>query len=195
LRAAYRCIVERGIAATTTHAVAERAGMNQGSIHYYFRSKDALLERLLEELYENSMNNIRIVARSDKTPKEKITSILSRGSSLAGSRKDELIVFFAFWAHAMSLGGRWRQLYIELFRKFRGTIVAILQEGEWSHFNIMGGEEAVASLIVATVQGLGLQYIMDPAAVRQSDLDAALNDLFDNVLIGEGTLQERRVVS
>ena len=111
MRAAYRCIVERGIAATTTHAVAERAGMNQGSIHYYFRSKDALLERLLEELYENSMNNIRIVARSDKTPKEKITSILSRGSSLAGSRKDELIVFFAFWAHAMSLGGRWRQLY------------------------------------------------------------------------------------
>lgn len=183
VRAAYRCVVERGIAATTTHAVAAYAGVNQGNIHYYFRSKEALLERLLEEIFENSMSNIRSVAQSTEAPRDKMTHILSLGSSLVGPRRDELIVFFAFWAHAMSVGGRWRQLYIELFRKFRGTIVAILREGDWPHLNIMGGEEAVASMVVAIVQGLGLQYIMDPAAVGQADLDAALNDLFDNVLM------------
>ncbi len=184
IRAAYRCVVERGIAATTTHAVADYAGINQGNIHYYFRTKDALLERLLEEMFSNSVNNIRAVANGDLSPREKMSLILSLGSSLVGPRRDELVVFFAFWAHAMSNGGNWRQLYVDLFRKFRGTIVAILKQEQWSQFNIKGGEEAVASMVVAIVQGLGLQYIMDPAAVEQADLDAALNDLFDNVLVG-----------
>ena len=187
IRAAYQCVVERGITATTTHAVADYAGIKQGNIHYYFRSKDALLERLLEELFKNSMNNIRAVANGDQSPREKMSRILSIGASVVGSRKDELVVFFAFWAHAMSIGGRWRQLYIDLFRKFRGTIVAILKQGQWCHLSIKGGEEAVASMVVAIVQGLGLQYIMDPVAFGQADLDAALNDLFDNVLMAGAT--------
>ena len=186
IHAAYRCVVEQGIAAATTHAVAAQAGINQGNIHYYFRTKDALLERLLQEIFENSMSNIQAVANSSLAPREKMSRILSLGSSLVGGRKDELVVFFAFWAHAMSLGGRWREAYITLFRKFRGTIVTILQEGHWPHLNIVGGEEAAASMVVAIVQGLGLQYIMDPAAVGDADIDAALNDLFDNVFIGAG---------
>jgi len=68
-----------------------------------------------------------------------------------------------------------------------GTIVAILKQGQWCHLSIKGGEEAVASMVVAIVQGLGLQYIMDPVAFGQADLDAALNDLFDNVLMAGAT--------
>ena len=138
------------------------------------------------------MDNIRIVANSDATPRDKISSILSRGSTLVGPRKDELIVFFAFWAHAMSMGGRWQQLYVDQFRKFRGTIVSVLKADNSMSCNILSGEEAVASLIVATVQGLGLQYIMDPTAVGQADIDASLNDLFDHLLTGWDVPQDSR---
>src|SRR3989304_4224950 len=70
LEAALDCIAEQGIAATSTYAIAERAGLNQGNIHYYFRSKDDLLLRVLEPLHENSKANIDDLAHGDLPPRD-----------------------------------------------------------------------------------------------------------------------------
>ena len=42
--AAVALVAERGWDAATTRAVAERAGVNRGLVHYHFESIDALLE-------------------------------------------------------------------------------------------------------------------------------------------------------
>jgi TetR/AcrR family transcriptional regulator len=49
LDAAIACFAERGIAGTTLRAIAESAGVTPALLHYYFRSKDKLVEMLLEE--------------------------------------------------------------------------------------------------------------------------------------------------
>src|ERR1700733_252916 len=54
--AAFQCIGEVGIAATTTRVVARRAQLNQGLIHYYFRSKDALLLGAMKSLMSYKAN-------------------------------------------------------------------------------------------------------------------------------------------
>jgi len=64
LLAAFQCVAEAGIAATSTRAIATRAGLNQGIIHYYFRSKDELLTRLLEIIFHNSTSNIEAMSAS-----------------------------------------------------------------------------------------------------------------------------------
>ena len=48
LDAAESLLVESGHAAITVRAVAERAGVNQGLVHYYFGSMDELLVQTLE---------------------------------------------------------------------------------------------------------------------------------------------------
>ena len=48
LDAAESLLVESGHAAVTVRAVAERAGVNQGLVHYYFGSMDELLLQTLE---------------------------------------------------------------------------------------------------------------------------------------------------
>jgi len=64
IQAAFDCIVERDVAATSTHAIAARGSMSQGSIHYYFKNKDDLLLYLLEILFQNFIENIETIVKS-----------------------------------------------------------------------------------------------------------------------------------
>jgi AcrR family transcriptional regulator len=68
LHAAFQCVVEKGIVGTSIHAVAARAGLNQGIIHYYFMSKEDLLKRLMETLFQTFITNIDTIARSPLFP-------------------------------------------------------------------------------------------------------------------------------
>ena len=47
LAAARELFAENGFEATTTRRIADRAGANQAMIHYYFRSKERLYERVV----------------------------------------------------------------------------------------------------------------------------------------------------
>lgn len=55
LDAAVEVMSERGVAATTTRAITEAAGVPQGMFHYCFDSKHALLRDLLERECESAM--------------------------------------------------------------------------------------------------------------------------------------------
>jgi AcrR family transcriptional regulator len=72
LHAAFQCVVEKGIAGTSTHATPARAGLNQGIIHYYFvyyfMSKEGLLKRLVETLFQTFITTIETIARSPLFP-------------------------------------------------------------------------------------------------------------------------------
>ena len=57
LDAAERLLVEVGYAGITTRRLAEEAGVNNGLVHYYFGSNEALLVRALERFTD------RLVAR------------------------------------------------------------------------------------------------------------------------------------
>jgi AcrR family transcriptional regulator len=54
LAAAIEVISERGYAATTIQEVADRVGVLKGSLYHYFRSKEELLFRILEESYDQN---------------------------------------------------------------------------------------------------------------------------------------------
>lgn len=53
--AAVALVAERGWGAATTRAVAERAGVNQGLVHYHFESIDALLRQAVVGALEATM--------------------------------------------------------------------------------------------------------------------------------------------
>ncbi|MGW3241245.1 TetR/AcrR family transcriptional regulator [Streptomyces sp. NPDC001070] len=66
LAAAAELFSAQGYAATTTRAVAERAGMRQASMYHYFGGKEDLLAALLEGTVRPSLDLARsLVARTD----------------------------------------------------------------------------------------------------------------------------------
>jgi AcrR family transcriptional regulator len=58
LAAAQRILVEDGIAALTTNAVAKRAGVSIGSLYQYFRGRDALLEELSRRYVDDGLTQL-----------------------------------------------------------------------------------------------------------------------------------------
>ena len=102
LLGAFKSIVEIGVSATTIRTIAAKANMNSGIIHYYFKSKDHLLARLIEILYESSIANLEALLASNLSPMEKLDALFDLGLSLSRSRMDDWVVMASFWAHSMT---------------------------------------------------------------------------------------------
>ncbi|MCW8381086.1 TetR/AcrR family transcriptional regulator [Streptomyces justiciae] len=68
LAAAAELFTTRGYAATTTRAVAERAGMRQASMYHYVSGKEELLAQLLESTVTPSLGYARELLADDATP-------------------------------------------------------------------------------------------------------------------------------
>ncbi|GGN18042.1 TetR/AcrR family transcriptional regulator [Streptomyces fuscichromogenes] len=78
LTAAAELFTTRGYAATTTRAVAERAGMRQASMYHYVSGKEDLLAELLESTVTPSLACARELLADDVTPAEERLRVLCR---------------------------------------------------------------------------------------------------------------------
>jgi AcrR family transcriptional regulator len=72
-----QCIEAVGIQSATIRKIAEIAGMNSAAVNYYFRSKEALLDRAMEVTTENAIGDWeRIIADPTMDPVEQLRTIL-----------------------------------------------------------------------------------------------------------------------
>ncbi len=59
LDAAIECLVERGYANTTGSEIAEKAGLSRGAQLYHFPTREDLLAKAVEHLFERMLNEMR----------------------------------------------------------------------------------------------------------------------------------------
>jgi AcrR family transcriptional regulator len=179
--AAFHCISEIGIAATTTRAVAQRAGMNLGSIHYYFRSKDALLLGVLRQLMKHKIKLFNTIRRSNLTPTQKIYYLLHSGSNFMQHR-EEVVATISLWAHAVAQGGIWQSTYRKQFDELRSELKAIIDDGvETGEFHNTDST-VLAETIIVGVQGISMHFVMTPSDFQRESLTDRLGRLFLPVL-------------
>ena len=73
--AALGTLAEYGFSGTTVSRVAERAGMSQGLVHHYFKSKSDLLEVAMRQLNANSREEVLDRVRTAVTAKDKLYAV------------------------------------------------------------------------------------------------------------------------
>ena len=76
LEAAQELFVKQGFAKTTTAPIAKSAGCNQALVHYYYRTKDNLFEKVYEEKIRFMATNILGAGLTGNTFEEKITRMV-----------------------------------------------------------------------------------------------------------------------
>ena len=68
---------QKGFLNATTQEIADEAGVNRALIHYYFRSREQMLEILLDEALQEKKDRVRKILTSDFPFQEKIANYIN----------------------------------------------------------------------------------------------------------------------
>ena len=161
---------QRGAAGATFDHVAREAGVSRGLLHYYFGSK----ERLLVEVVRHDCE-VRIAAMDERLARTDSLDSLVEAlvHELEAFVEDEpgtqavLYELLSASRHSDEI----RAELAELYRRWRGHLADALREKERQGVVTLEGDaEAVASVLFALGDGLGLQFISDPGWDRSEAL-------------------------
>ncbi|MDR0280272.1 MAG: TetR/AcrR family transcriptional regulator [Paucimonas sp.] len=78
LDAASEAFADKGYAATRIATIAELAGLPKSNVHYYFKSKENIYAKVLEDIAPSYLSACMPVLEDDETPIEALTHTLVR---------------------------------------------------------------------------------------------------------------------
>lgn len=112
LDAAFRMAVRKGLEGLTMRGVAAEAGLSNGLVFFHFKSKEALLLSLLDEL-------IRWMVSAEQRD---FIALMREETNVVGEERERIVLFLEFWvlgAHHPDMREQLRlamQRYREMFR-------------------------------------------------------------------------------
>ena len=167
LDAALDVVQEHAISGTRIHLVAERAGLFQSNIHYYFKSKRDLLLAVLDRLHRRCLD-IRAELR------EHADASLDAQLDIFFEQKKQFILYESkydyaeidFWTQA-HLDAEIRERFAVSFRRWRGEISRVIAR----YAPQVPPEQCgfVSALMVSMMEGATLQYLVDRDALALDD--------------------------
>ncbi len=172
LRAALEVIAERGYRGASLAAVAERVGLTQQGLLHHFPTKEALLVAVLEERDQ-----------WDAVPDSQWRlDLLGSLVEYNAMRPGIVQTFSALLGESVTEGHPAREFFTERYMGVRESMSQVLR-AEYGE-RLPGGltPERAAPLLVAVMDGLQYQWLLDPESV---DMPGAFRDFLE-LLGGEG---------
>lgn len=167
LDAAFDVVQEYAISGTRIHLVAERAGLFQSNIHYYFKSKKELLFAVLNRLQERC-REIRAEMRenAENTLEGQLDIFLQQKRRFILEETKYDYAEIDFWTHAHN-DEEIRERFRISFQKWREEIGRIIARYEpdvpRDH------RDYICALMVSMMEGATLQYLVDSSAFDLDD--------------------------
>ncbi|MFJ3660032.1 TetR/AcrR family transcriptional regulator [Streptomyces sp. NPDC090119] len=172
--AARIALARDGVSGTSLRAVAAEAGLPLGTMQYVFPSKELLLRAVIEDVIEETAGVFRAAADLDGGLEHAIRlGIADFWSRLVDGRPDFQVMQYELTNHALRTAGmeslaRWQ------YERY-GAVIA-----DWCQQAAQRAGEScavpfaqLARLVVASLDGLIMQYVCDPHEARsRQDLEA-----------------------
>ncbi|WP_330304313.1 MULTISPECIES: TetR/AcrR family transcriptional regulator [unclassified Streptomyces] len=171
VRAALEVIAERGYRGASLASVAERVGLTQQGLLHYFPTKDALLVAVLQERDQ-----------WDAVPDTQWrVDLLASLVEYNAMRPGIIQTFSALLGESVTEGHPARGYFTERYARVRASMAAVLRTEYGDHLPNGLTPERTAPLLVAVMDGLQYQWLLDPESV---DMPGAFRDFL--TLLGEG---------
>ncbi|MDH6610177.1 AcrR family transcriptional regulator [Streptomyces sp. SAI-208] len=170
VRAALEVIAERGYRGASLAAVAERVGLTQQGLLHHFPTKDALLVAVLEER-----------DKWDAVPNGSWrVDLLASLVEYNAMRPGIIQTFSALLGESVTEGHPAREYFTDRYTRVRASIAAALRTEYGDRLPNGLSPERTAPLLVAVMDGLQYQWLLDPESV---DMPGAFRDFLR--LLGE----------
>ena len=128
LDAAVMEIARHGYFGTTVSTIARRAGVADGTIYLYFKSKEAILVAIFERAMQRFGEEARrALALADAPAEEKLRRLVALHLSLLGEDRDLAVIFqveFRHTLHVLELLSR------SGMRDYLGLIAQVVEQGK-----------------------------------------------------------------
>ncbi|WP_411106399.1 helix-turn-helix domain-containing protein [Streptomyces sp. cmx-4-9] len=177
LCAAAELFTVQGYAATTTRAVAERAGMRQATMYHYFRGKEELLAELLESTVAPSLLLARrLLADAGRPAARRLWELCRSDVLLLCGGPYNLGALYLLPEVAGARFGQFRRMRAELKQIYRQLL-----HGTGAGAELAEDRDGLAlrnDLVFGLIEGVMLIHRADPqrpvAAFAEATADAAL---------------------
>ena len=164
IRAASRAVARKGYAQVSLRDVAEGAGVPKSLLHYYFKDKNQLMEALLRFLNRRYVKIIERVARLPLSTSEKLERGFEEFQKFTAREPKWMLILLDLLVQAVHRPESKKEAY-SLYEEVTGIIVGVLRkEKEAGGARGEIDEAVMSSLIVATLIGLGVLFILDKQA-------------------------------
>ena len=175
--ATWAVVAGEGIEAATVRRIAEEAGCTTGRITHYFADKEDVLVAALRRVHQAAGRRM-LAAIGPRSGLEALRAVLAEALPLDQERVLEWRVWLAFWGSAAtstSLQAEQHQRY----REWRGLLKRVLATAQLSADIDL---DRLVDQIVALVDGLGLQGVLDLQHPQPEQLASRLNGAVDALI-------------
>lgn len=161
LDAALAVFSQRGYHATNVSDVAAQAGVSQGTIYWYFESKDALFTAALSSYFVDFGTTALAEVEDYSTAVEKFRALAESMRALAEGAEGLFTLFVGYWASSPN-PEETATFWVDLLTEFKDVLVGIIEEGiERGEFRPVDAEALVWALMAA-YDGLAAYLMLMP---------------------------------
>jgi AcrR family transcriptional regulator len=156
LSAAAEVIRERGLGNTRVVDVAERAGTSAPAVLYWFASKAELLSVALTAAEENFYEQLEERLAALDSPRDRLVAAIDPGT---GTGDYDPALWMELWAQALR-DEELARIREQLDERWRGTIAAIVREGQEAGEFGPTDPDRLALLLASLLDGLSVQIAL-----------------------------------
>jgi len=183
LEAAESVFQRKGYHDTSMDNVVAESGLSKGAIYGYFKSKEELFENLKNRGFEINLDRARAILESNESARSKLEKVadiyfLSQNEV----SREACRMSLQFSAASLQMKPVHQHLE-ERYQEIHSLLAILLKEGvRRGEFRKGIDVDSIASLLIATVDGLTLRWATLDAEINWRKIKDALTDLvFDGV--------------
>jgi AcrR family transcriptional regulator len=190
LAAARQAFSDKGYDAATVDDIAQVAGVSKGLIYNYFQGKEDILIATAVAWLEPFEEHLEALAGAEEPATTKLLAVSRLALETMLKEWEYVQVQIELWSE-LHRRPQIARRYARMFRHMRSALVAIIEQGiARGEFRPVPAKE-VASVMIATLDGLALQHMADQRAFSWRSVSAAMEDLVLNGLVAQRTCDGR----
>lgn len=185
IQAALACFTRKGYNKTTMDDIVAESGLSKGTLYWYFKSKDDLLESAILSSFESSFGQEAIAALEQcPTAAAKLRALAQAMVGLGEWAKGLFNLFLEFWASSPRREEAAR-LWTDLLIQYKDIIVGVIEEG------VSNGEfrpvdaEGLVWAVMAAYDGLAAYLMLMPDLDLERASQAFVETLLSGLLVEE----------
>ncbi|MFN2186440.1 MAG: TetR/AcrR family transcriptional regulator, partial [Anaerolineae bacterium] len=128
LESALTVFSQKGFHAANVSDVAAHAGVSQGTIYWYFSSKEELFDAAIMAYIAGFGTEMATMLQGGESASERLCSLAQSMAQLVAGVQQVFVAFLSYWASSQEQQES-RQFWVDMLHEYTGGIVAIIEEG------------------------------------------------------------------